>query len=269
MDVLNGIVDSLLRLYTAAMAWAPAGVRLAILSAAAGIGMIWVFGKLSDQTRLRAVKRRVQAHLLEMRIFSDEPAVTWRAQRSLFRANLGYIGLVLWPMLCMAVPMALLLVHLEGFYGRAPLPVGREAIVTIAMRGPATTAPELIAPKEIVVETPPVRILDKNEVSWRIRPTAAVSGELRFVMDGRTVSKRIEAGGRPSFIPGRRVASIYEALWHPSEPRIDSGRIAWIDVRYPETLVKLFGISLDWLIWFFILSMLSALLLKRRFRISV
>jgi hypothetical protein len=191
MDLVNQTFDSLLRWYSAALGWAPAGARLAMLSAAAGIGMIWVFGKLSDQTRLRVVKRRVQAHLLEMRIFSDEPAVTWRAQRSLFRANLGYMGLVLRPVLCLALPMTFLLLHLEGFYGRAPLPVGREAVVTIAMRGPATTAPELIAPKGIVVETPPVRILDKDEVSWRIRPAAAVSGELRFVMDGQTVSKKI------------------------------------------------------------------------------
>ncbi len=269
MDALNQILNSLLRWFSAAMAWAPAGVRLAAVAAAAGIGMIWVFGKTSNQTRIRAVKRRLQAHLLEMRIFSDEPAVTWRAQKSLLRANFGYIGLMLRPALVMALPMTMLLVHLEGFYGRAPLTVGRQAIVTIGMHGPATTAPVLIAPPEIAVETPPVRVLDKNEVSWRIRPTAAVSGDLRFVIDDQTVSKRIEAGGAPFFVPGRRVDSVYAALWHPSEPRIGSGRIEWIDVRYPDASVDLFGFRMHWLAWFLILSMASALLLKKRFRVSV
>jgi hypothetical protein len=269
MDALNQILNSLLGWYTAATAWAPAGARLAIIATAAGIGMIWVFGKTSNQTRIRAVKRRVQAHLLEMRIFSDEPAVTWRAQKSLLRANFGYIGLMFRPVLVMALPMTLLLVHLEGFYGRAPLTVGRQTIVTIAMHGPAITAPTLIAPEGIAVETPPVRILDKNEVSWRIRPTTPVSGDLRFVLDGQTVSKRIEAGGAPFFVPGRRVNSVYAALWHPSEPRIGSGRIEWIDVRYPAANVDLFGLSMNWLAWFLILSMVSALLFKKHFRVSL
>jgi hypothetical protein len=269
MDLLNGIVNFLLHSYTAATAWAPAGVRLAAISIAAGIGMLWVFGKTSNQMRIRAVKRRVQAHLLEMRIFADEPAVTWRAQKSLLRANAGYIGLMMKPVLVMALPVTVLLVHLEGFYGREPLPIGREAIVTVAMHGPATTAPKLIAPAGIAVETPPVRVLAKNEVSWRIRPTAPVSGELRFAIDGQTVSKKIVAGGSATFVPGMRVDSAYEALWHPSEPRIGSGRIEWIDVRYPSVPVRLFGIGMHWLGWFFILSMLSALLLKKRFRVSL
>ncbi len=268
-DVLNQLFDSLLRGYSAAMGWAPPGARLALLAAAAGVGMIWVFGKTSDQARIRAVKRRVQAHLLEMRIFGDEPAVTWRAQKSLLEANFRYIGLMMRPVLVLAVPMTLLLIHLENFYGRAPLPVGRAAIVTIAMRGPAMTAPKLIAPEGISVETPPVRILDRNEVSWRIRPTAPVSGELRFVMDGVTVAKKIEAGGSPSAVPARRVDSAYEALWRPGEPRIGPGRIEWIDVQYPDASVRLFGIAMHWLAWFFILSMISALLLKKRFRVSL
>ncbi|MGE5570583.1 MAG: hypothetical protein ACM3S5_16220 [Rhodospirillales bacterium] len=269
INAFNQVFNSLLLWYSAATAWAPASARLALLSAAAGIGMIWVFGKVSNQARIRTAKRKVQAHLLELRIFSDEPAVSWRAQRSLLRANLGYAGLMLRPVLVLALPTVLLLVHLEGFYGRAPLPVGRPAIVTVAMRGPAVTAPVLMAPEGIEIETPPVRVLNRNEVSWRIRPVAPVSGYLHFTIDGRTVSKRIEAGGAPLFVPGRRVASAYAALWRPGEPRIGAGRIAWIDIQYPEASVSLFGFSTDWLVWFFILSMASALLLKGRFKVSV
>jgi len=269
MDAFNQAFNSLLLWYSAATAWAPASVRLALLSAAAGVGMIWVFGKVSNQARIRTVKRKVQAHLLELRIFSDEPAVAWRAQKSLLRANLGYAGLMLQPVLVLALPTVLLLVHLEGFYGRAPLAVGRPAIVTVAMRGPAITAPVLMAPEGIEIETPPVRVLERNEVSWRIRPVAPVSGYLHFTIDGRTVSKRIEAGGSPLFVPGRRVDSAFAALWRPGEPRIGAGNIEWIDIRYPQASVSLFGFSTDWLVWFFILSMASALLLKGRFKVSV
>ena len=40
-------------------------------------------------------------------------------------ANLRYLGLMLRPALWMFIPLALLLVHLDPFYGWAPLPIGQ------------------------------------------------------------------------------------------------------------------------------------------------
>ena len=99
---------------------------LTVLSALVGVAMLWVFSKTSDQARMKAVKNKVWAALFELRVYVDEPRVTWRAQKSLFAANLRYMGLALRPALWMILPMGLLLLHLEAFYARAPLPVGRE-----------------------------------------------------------------------------------------------------------------------------------------------
>jgi hypothetical protein len=269
MDTFNQAFGLLLRGYSAALAWAPAGVRLAILSALAGIAMLWVFRKTSDQARMRAVKRRVQAYLLELRIFGDEPSVMWRSQKALFAANARYIGLMMRPALFLGLPMALLLIHLEAFYGRAPLPVGREAIVTMAVRDPLASTPVLLPAPGIAIETPPVRVVDRGEVSWRIRPTAEFSGRLRFVVDGRTIEKRIEAGAGPRYAPGRRTGSVLESVWRPDEPHISSAGVEWIDVRYPEAEVSLFGLRLNWLVWFFVISMLAALALRKRFRVAL
>src|SRR4051794_3056904 len=206
MDWFNAIIDAVLRGYFAAFSWAPPAVGLTVLAAVVGVAMLWVFAKTSDQARMKVVKNRVWAALFELRVYVDEPRVTWRAQKSLFAANLRYMGLALKPALWMIVPMALLLIHLEAFYARKPLPLGRDAIVTMGM-GPAwdpnAQAPQLTAPPEVRVAGPAVRAIEAREVSWRIQPVSAVSGKLTFLVDGQPIEKSIEAGERPTFVPGR------------------------------------------------------------------
>jgi len=244
---------------------------LTVLSAAVGIGMLWVFRKTSNQEGMKKVKRRVYASLLELRVFADEPAVTWRAQKSLFAANFRYMGLALKPALWMIVPVALLLIHLEAFYGRAPLPVQREAVVTMGMADSwngQSAAPQLAAPPEVEVEGPPVRVLDAREVSWRIRPKGEVSGELKFTVDGQPVVKAIEAGTRPRYVSGKSVRSQLEAIWNPGEG-VAASQVNWVEVRYPDATLTVFGFGMNWLVWFFIVSMLAALLLKKRFNVVI
>jgi uncharacterized membrane protein (DUF106 family) len=272
MDLFNAAINSLLSLCVAAFSWAPPVLGLSVISALVGIAMLWVFRKTSDQAGMKAVKRKVYASLLELRVFADEPGVTWRAQKSLFAANFRYMGMALRPALVMALPVALLLIHLEAFYGRAPLPVGHEAVVTMAMNGPLDLAdaarkpaPELKAPAGVAVETPAVRIADERQISWRIYPIAAGSAQLQFIVDGQPVGKTIEIGAGQRFVPGRSVSGALPAIWDPDEKRIPSAAVEWIEVRYPDAHVEIFGLRLNWLLWFLLVSMVAALLLKKRF----
>src|SRR5450432_1171961 len=213
MDLFNGMINWLLALWFGAFAWAPPVLGLSVISALVGIGMLWIFQKTSNQRGMKTVKRKVYASLLELRVFADEPSVTWRAQKSLFAANFRYMGMALRPALVMALPMALLLIHMEAFYGRAPLPVGQAAIITMGMSGPldpasadGKPAPSLTAPAGVAVETPAVRVADERQISWRIRPAAAGSARLQFTVDGQPVSKTIETGAGQRFVPGRSVS---------------------------------------------------------------
>ena len=267
MHTVNTILDAVLRAFYAAFSWAPPALGLTILSAAVGIGMLWVFRKTSNQKRMKDVKRKVYASLLELRVYADEPGVTWRAQKSLFGANLRYMGLALKPALWMIVPVGLLLIHLESFYGRAPLQVSQDALVTMGMSeswNPQAAAPKLAAPAEVEIDGPPVRVVDAREVSWRIRPRAECSGHLRFTVAGQAVTKTIEAGARPRYVPGKSVSSAIAAIWNPGET-IDAPHVEWVEVRYPEASLRVFGFTMNWLVWFFFVSMAAALLLKGRF----
>lgn len=270
MDVFNSIANYLLRIYFGAFTWAPPGVGLTVLSAGVGVVLLWVFQKTSNQSKIRTTKRLVQASLLELRIFRDEPRTVWRAQKSLLTTNLRYIGLMLVPALWAALPFAILVAHLESFYGRSPMAEGSESILTIRMRTPlAAVAPTLTTPPGVVPETPMVRVVAEQEISWRIRARAEVSGDLRITMGGETITQRLEAGGPQRFVPGRRVSSMLDAVWHPDGPRITLPSVEWIEIRYPEARVRVFGFSVHWLVWFTLVSVVSGLLLKKRFKVIV
>src|SRR5260370_19745397 len=203
MEIVNWFIDTMLLLVHAFLAFVPRLVGLTVVAAAVGAAMLWVFGRTSNQARMKQVKLRVQAGLLELRVFVDEPAVSLRAQKTLLAANLNYLGLALRPALWMVVPLGLLLIHLESFYARAPLPLAEPALVTMRMTADwdsAAPPPELIAPSGVAVLGPPARAAAAREGSWRIIPFLSVSERLQFRFKGQEVSKRIEAGDRDRYV---------------------------------------------------------------------
>jgi len=61
------------------------------ISILAGIGILLVFRSTSDAVAVRRAKGIAQAHLLEFRLFMDDPVLVLRAQRDLIVANGRFI----------------------------------------------------------------------------------------------------------------------------------------------------------------------------------
>jgi len=243
-------------------------LSLVPLSVLVGVGMLWVFRRTSNQEAIRKVKARLQAHLYEMRLFVDEPLLIWQAQWGLISANVRYIGLMLVPALVMTAPMILILAQLECFYGYTPLEPGQTAIVTVQMKSTGVgLTPALRAPEGIAVETPPVHVDGGRQISWRIRALRPIAGDLQLDLPDGTLVKSVFAGRGPRYLSERRVSSAFDLLWYPGESRLAAGPVDWIELRYPPATVHALGLDLHWLIWLLVLSMVSALLLKRRFRV--
>jgi hypothetical protein len=243
-------------------------LSLVPLSVLLGIAMLWVFRRTSNQAAIRRVKAELQAHLYEMRLFTDEPLLIWKAQWGLLKANVRYLAMMLVPALVLTVPMVLIFAQLECFYGYAPLEPGQEAIVTVQMKSDGGQAPVLRAPDGIAVDSPAIRMDGGQQISWRIRALRPVTGDMQFVFPDVTVEKSVQAGIGPQYVSKRRVSSALDLIWHPAESRLPVGPVDWIELRYSATTVHAFGLDLHWLIWLLILSMASGLVLKRQFRVS-
>jgi hypothetical protein len=244
-------------------------VSLVPISILVSVAMLWAFRRTSNQAAIRKVKRELRAYLYEMQLFTDEPLLILKAQRGLLAANVRYIGMMLIPTAVMAIPMVLLFSQLECFYGFSPLEPGQEAVVTVQMKdGQHDEVPMLRAPDGIAVESPAIRMNEERQISWRIRAIRPVTGDLQFVFPSQTLQKSVQSGQGPQYLSERRVSSALDLIWHPAESRLPDGPLDWIELRYPKAMVHALGLNLHWLVWMLIISMASALILKRQFRVS-
>ena len=218
---------------------------LAGISAGCAAATLLVFRRFSDQKAVTRAKNLAQAHLLEIRLFGDEPLQVLRSQRALVMDQLRLLALLARPLLILAIPMLLLLTELDAIYGNVPLRPGEPAIVTVKLDNPAARNVSLEAPVGIVVETPPVHVIRDNQVSWRIQPLRPLSGLLQIREDGRISTRRITAGW-----------SIVRL-----EPLFDQR----IEISYPTASV----LGLPWLVWFFAIAAIAGLLLRGPLRTAI
>jgi hypothetical protein len=227
------------------------------------------------------VKRAIHAGLFEIRLFNDDMLAIFRAQFDILRANLIYLRLSLMPLLWMIVPLTLLVAQLQFYYGYRGLAPGESALVKVHLGQPSSeaardgpsSAPEvsLSAPSGVRVETPAVWIPSLREVAWRIGAERPGDYELRVGVGGETLTKTLrvsEAPGRRS--PVRPSSSLLDQVLYPTEPPVPRGSpVQSISVTYPDGAIDVFGWQIHWMIVFFALSLLFALMLRRRFGVVI
>ena len=252
----------------------PPIVGLTIVSLVVGIGMLIIFRRTSNQTALADVKRRIHAGVFEIRLFNDDLGAMFRAQSQILRHNLTYLRLSLVPMLWMILPLVLVIAQLQFYYGYQGLAPGQSALVKVKLKArdaPAAPAISLEAPAGLRVESPLVWIPSEREAAWRIGAEAAGDYELTVTLDGRAVTKAVRVSDRVGWrAPERLEAGFLNQLLYPAEPPIASDvPIEGIFVTYPEGDVNLLGWSTHWMIAFFILSMVFAFALRKRFGVVI
>lgn len=273
MDWWNAVIRWLVDVVATFPAGAHPLVGLTTLSLATAVLVLWLFGKVSDQQKIAAEKKLIQAYLLELRLYGDRPRLIWKSYLALMYANFRYMGLMLKPAIFLTAPIVVLMFHLDAFYGMRPLHVDESATVTVQLNDPLmpnVVAPTLQAPSGVRVETPALRSLESAQFSWRIRPEQAVSGALRFNWGSNgSWEKSVSAGDRQQLLSVRRVDTWYKTFWNPGEDQIRVPSVAWVEIRYPAATINFFGFDLHWLVWFLVLSMVPAYLLRGFFGVVI
>lgn len=247
---------------------------LTLFSFLAGLLMLLVFRYTSDQERIRETKNGIKAHLLELWLFRDDVRIMLSAQWQILRLNGRYLKLAIKPMLALIVPMALILISLEGWFGYRPLLPGEEAIVSVLVSDGQTEILEkasLKANGAITVETPPLRIPLANEVDWRVRASKVGVHKVSLDLSGSVLEKQVVVSqGLTRLSPSRLSSSFWQVLLYPGESPIpDQLGIQRIDIHYSTRFIKIFGWNIHWLVVFFVLSIVSAFAFKRLFRVEM
>jgi hypothetical protein len=191
-----------------------------------------LFRRFTERASIHLSANRIVAHMMELGLFLDSPGLVFRAQRDLFVENARMLRLVALPGTILALLFALLYPAMDAICGHVSLPVGEPSIVTIQMNDVMMPV-ELQAPLGTAVETPGVRSLHDRQISWRVRPLRETSGNFQFRVENRVVT--------PGFFL--------------RDPAIRS-----IEIRYPKSTI----LGFSWLVWFFLISSVSAGLFWKR-----
>ena len=264
--VLAAAADALL---APMLSWSPLA-SLATIALVTAVVLLPVIARTSNQPRIRATKRAIQAGLFEIRLFGDDPLAVLRSFAEVLKLNVRYLGLSLVPVLWVLIPLALVLPQLEAFFGYGGLNLGAPAIVTVVRSAADSTALTISAPPQIRVETEAVTLVGSNEVVWRIVPTERGAFTLAVHDGEQLIEKTITVDNAPARkSPHRLQAGVVNQLLYPSEPPLPAGPITAVSVRYPAPGLEIFGWSVHWLIAYGLMSMVCALILAPRFGVTL
>jgi len=201
------------------------------------------FRFLGNRAASRVLRRRLWAHVLELRLFGDEPALAFGGLLRILKTNVLLLAHALPPVAAAAPLVVLLAFAARDFSARIPLAAGEDAVLTVRLRGASAAPVELQAPPWVAVDSPPVHVPQAGETSWRLRAVAHGSAPCRISAAGESVTKRLDASVRSS--------AWLDLLRHPvGKPLPHGGAIEriWI-APLPAT---------DWFEWFAVTASLGA-----------
>ena len=231
---------------------------LAVISFASGIFLVWLFGKTSDQDRVREVRDRIRGNLIGVRLFQHDIGVVLRLQGKIFGDTFRFMGLALVPLLIMLVPVLLIMTQLQLRFDVRPLEVGEPVLVKALVREASTLdgTVALEVPDGVTVETPPVKIRSTREIVWRLRVDRAGDHALVVRVGDEVLEKKIVAGGGWRPVSYLRSSCALDTLLYPGEPPIAADHpVEAVEVAYPPQDLSLFGVGVNWLVGFLLLSM--------------
>jgi len=261
LSVINSAFDSLFE----PLADRSPLLSLSVFSLATALLILLAYRFTSNQPAIRRVKNHLQAHLLEVRLFQDQLGVVWRAYGRLLRATLVYLGWSLVPLIVVALPITLLIAQLDLRFGLRPLQPGESTLLVVHVDDPGTVESVAIDFPEGVVGTAPlVRIPAERRVVARIESRAAGRSEIAVLAgEGQALKEIVTGGGLQRLSRARLRGGWLERLLEPGEEELPrTGVISSITLQYPERLLALGSLELNWLVLYFLLTLVAALALK-------
>ncbi len=250
---------------------------LILISVVVSVGILLIFKKVSNQDRIEAVKRKIQAALFEIRLFNDDLGSILRSQVDILRYNLSYLRLQLFPLLFILPPVIVIMAQLQPYFGYEGLEPGEPVLLKVELKSPTDGAEFLLAdkpdmdlqiPDGLTLETPGVWVPSKGQMVWTI--SAAQTGDFELqIRDGDTTySKSVRSSPRTVRRSPLRASSLGDQFLYPVEAPLDpDGTIRSIQLAYPED--PEFLLMPRWMWIFFVLTIVFAFALRKPMGVTI
>ncbi len=258
------------------MAWrihlsAPLGLVLA-LSVVIGLVMVLVFRYTSDQKAIARAKDHLKAQLLAVRLFQDQLPVVMRAYGRIVRGTGSYLRLAFTPLLIAILPITVLIIQLDRYFGWMPLRPGQAFLVEARITDPeALSQARLQLPPLLTTSAPAVHIPASGEVLWRLVAEREGKYEVRVAAGGHSASKQVVVlPGLARISPIRLRDRFWERILVSAEPALeDNSPIQSVTVTYPPRILNFAWTEWNWIVLFFVVSLIAGFFFKTLLGIEV
>ncbi len=239
-------------------------------SVVVGLLMVLVFGYVSNQKAIGRAKDILKAHLLAVRLFQDQLPVVLSAYGKILRGTGTYLRLAFTPFLFAIVPITLLIVQMDRYLGWVPLQPAQAFLLEARADTPLDQI-ELHLPDGLVSSAPAVRIPAEKSIVWRLEARQGGRYDVEVVAGGESASKLVVvSSGLEKLSPIRLRGNFWERMLSSSESALpDGGAIQAVSVSYPERTIQLFGVQWNWIVLFFIVSLVAGFVFKSALGIQI
>jgi hypothetical protein len=247
-------------------------ILLTAVSLAAGVLMLLVFRYTSDQEKIRRAKDQVQAQLLAVRLFQDQLSAVMLAYGRLVRGTVRYIGVMLKPTLILALIFAPVIVLLDPYFGWEPLRPQQPFLMKVGVAEPnVLDGVSLELPAGIVSSAPPVHIASDQQVVWRLVADSDGVYPVTVVANGATLSKPvIVSAGLPHISATSMRGQFWQRWLEPGATALpDDSPVRSIAVGYAPREMNVWLFQTNWIILFFVISIVAALLFKKALHVEI
>jgi len=275
MNVLNAVLSKIFEIIFIPFQNINPWYGMIVISLLTGILMLYVFKLTSDQEGIKKAKNKIKAHLLEMRLYKNDLITSFKAQGNILVSNFKYMRHSVKPLLVMIIPILLIIIHSNFWFAYDPLDINEKALLKIKLSEeytPSNFDIKIIGNDFINIETPPVRIDDEHEIAWRFSALKQGVHEIEIQAGEKSLTKSVSIGQRPlsKISPLKKRKSIMNELLYPVEKPLDKNSpVKSIEISYPTSGLRIFGMNIHWIISFFILSIIFGFSLKGLFGVEI
>jgi hypothetical protein len=242
------------------------------ISIVIGLLMVIVFRYTSDQKAIGRAKDRLKAHLLAVRLFQDQLPVVMHAYGRILSGTCSYLRLAATPFLIVILPITFLIVQLDRYFGWMPLQPAQTFLVEARVGDPAAlNKASLQLPPELSSSAPAVHVPADKEVVWRVVAEREGQYDIHIAAAGQTVSKQVVVSpGLARISPVRLRGNFWERLLSSSEPPLaDNSPVQLIAISYPPRVIRFAGMEWNWIVLFFVISLIAGFIFKSVLGIQV
>jgi hypothetical protein len=242
-----------------------AGLVLAAAGILSGLLALLAMRRFSDQQAIRVAKSRIRAHLYAIRLYSDDPVLTLRAQKKLLVWNARYAGLALKPALVIVIPALLVFAQLDALFGRRALRQGEAAVVTVQLKQNVDLRhldAGLSATPAFNIDSPAVRLPGERQIAWRIRASGESDGTLRLTLPDGTFERPLHSGPGLRYVTSTCSSSTLDRIRFACGLPGDS--VESIEVDYPSASVSIAGIEMHWAVWYALFWIVAMFAFRKR-----